>query len=116
MDNITLSCHAANANDVTWLYKDVKVLHYKKDGTIIPGKGYEGRVSLEKNCLTTGDHSLTITGVRKTDAGLYQCFVNDETIKGDPQACLLHVKGETGKSDSNLIFNLHHRVKYYMIY
>ncbi|XP_048008515.1 uncharacterized protein LOC125243156 isoform X2 [Megalobrama amblycephala] len=105
MDNITLSCHAANANDVTWLHKDEKVLHYKKDGTIIPGKGYEGRVSLEKNCLKTGDLSLTITGVCKTDAGLYQCFVNDETTKGDPQACLLHVKEKRSspgnQTDSN---------------
>ncbi|ROK87122.1 hypothetical protein DPX16_10262 [Anabarilius grahami] len=105
MDNITLSCHAANANDVTWLYNDEKVLHYTKDGTIIPGKGYEGRVSLEKNCLKTGDLSLTITGVHKTDAGLYRCFVHDETTKGYPHTYLLHVNEKRSspgdQTDSN---------------
>lgn len=104
MDNFTLTCHAANARDVTWLYNDTKALHYIEDGTINPGKGYEERVSLEKNCLKIGDLSLTITGVCKKDAGLYRCFVNDETTKGYPQAYLLHVNGKTRKSDSNLIF------------
>lgn len=106
MDNITLSCHAANANDVTWRHNGEIVLHYKKGGTIIPGKGYEGRVSLEKNCHKTGDHSLTITGVRKRDAGLYQCLLDDETTKGYPHTYLLHVNGKTGKVDFNLIFSL----------
>ncbi|XP_067256575.1 uncharacterized protein [Chanodichthys erythropterus] len=105
MDNITLRCYAASARDVTWLHNDAKVLHYKKGGTITPGKDYEGRVSLEKNCLTTGDHSLTITGVRKTDAGLYQCLLDDETTKGYPHTYLLHVKEKRSsprdQTDSN---------------
>lgn len=111
MDNITLDCHVGNANDVTWLHDNQRVLHYKKDGSINPGKGYEGRVSLEKNCFKTGDFSLTITGVRKTDAGIYRCFVDDEMTEGYPHTYYLsHVNGKTGKGDSNLIFNLHHMV------
>lgn len=112
MHNITLDCYAANVNDVTWLHKDEIVLHYKKDGTIIPGKGYERRVSLEKNCLKTGNLSLTITEVRKTDAGLYLCLTDDETTKGYPHTYLLHVNGKSGKVNLNLIFHLHHMVKF----
>ncbi|XP_077063223.1 uncharacterized protein LOC143715375 [Siphateles boraxobius] len=84
MDNITLNCHADNTKDATWLHNNERVLQYKKDGSKNPGKGYEGRVSLEKNCFKTGDFSLTIAGVRKTDAGIYRCFVDDEAIKGYP--------------------------------
>lgn len=112
MDNITLNCYAANARDVTWLHNDTKVLHYKKGGTITPGKAYEGRVSLEKNCFKTGDLSLTITGVCMKDAGLYRCFVDDETAKGYPHTYLLHVKGKTEKVDLNLFFHLHNMVKF----
>ncbi|XP_051721787.1 uncharacterized protein LOC127497396 isoform X2 [Ctenopharyngodon idella] len=105
MHNITLDCYAANVNDVTWLHKDEIVLHYKKDGTIIPGKGYERRVSLEKNCLKTGNLSLTITEVRKTDAGLYLCLTDDETTKGYPHTYLLHVNEKRSspgnQTDSN---------------
>lgn len=117
MDSITLACHADSANDVTWLHNGERVMHYKKDGSINPGKGYEGRVSLEKNCFKTGDFSLTITGVCKTDAGILRCFVDDGTAKGYPHAyALSHVNGKAGKGDSNLIFNLHHMVRHYIFY
>lgn len=106
MDNITLDCHVGNANDVTWLHDNQRVLHYKKDGSINPGKGYEGRVSLEKNCFKTGDFSLTITGVRKTDAGIYRCFVDDEMTEGYPHTYYLsHVNAKRSspedQTDSN---------------
>ncbi|KAK7147879.1 hypothetical protein R3I94_010416 [Phoxinus phoxinus] len=101
MDNITLDCHADNANDVTWLHNNERVLQYKKDGSINPGKGYEGRVSLEKNCFKTGDFSLTITGVRKTDAGIYRCFVDDGTTKGDPHTYDLSHVNEKRSSPGN---------------
>lgn len=111
MDKITLKCFAANANDVTWLHNYDRVLHHKKEGSVNPGTGYEGRVSLEKNCFKTGDLSLTITEVRKTDDGLYRCFVDDETTKGYPHAHRLHVNGKTGKGNLHLSFNLYHTVK-----
>lgn len=105
-DNITLTCHADSASDVTWLRNSERVMHYKKYGSINLGKAFEGRVSLEKNCFKTGNFSLTITGVRKTDAGIYRCFVDDETTKGYPHAYVLtDVNGKTGKGDSNLIFH-----------
>ncbi|XP_058602553.1 uncharacterized protein LOC131521636 [Onychostoma macrolepis] len=91
MDNITLSCYAHDAKDVTWLHNNKRVLHYKTDGSVNPGKGYEKRASLEKNCFKTGNFSLTITRVRKADAGIYRCFVDDETVKGNPHASVLHV-------------------------
>ncbi|KAI2655818.1 hypothetical protein H4Q32_024439 [Labeo rohita] len=90
-DNITLKCYAVNAKDVTWMHDNERVLHFKTDGSINPGKGYEGRASLAKDCFKTGDLSLTIAGVRIEDAGIYRCFVDDETVKGNPHACVLLV-------------------------
>ncbi|XP_016342575.1 uncharacterized protein LOC107689167 isoform X1 [Sinocyclocheilus anshuiensis] len=91
-NNITLNCYAHNAKDVKWLHNNESVLHYKINGSENPGKGYEGRVFLlEKNCFKTGDLSLTVTRVRKADAGIYRCFVDDETVKGNPHAYVLHV-------------------------
>ncbi|XP_016342354.1 uncharacterized protein LOC107688999 isoform X2 [Sinocyclocheilus anshuiensis] len=90
-DSITLNCYAHNTKDVTWLHNNKRVLHYKLDGSVNPGKGYEGRASLEKNGFKTGDFSLTIPNVSKADAGIYRCFVDDETAKGNPHAYLLHV-------------------------
>lgn len=60
-----------------------------------PGKGFERRDLLAKNYFKTGNFSLTITRVRKADAGLYRCFVDSETVKGNPQAYVLHVNGKT---------------------
>ncbi|XP_073703237.1 uncharacterized protein [Garra rufa] len=93
MDNITLNCNADNAKDVTWLHNNEMVLHSKMNGSMNLREGYEGRASLKKDCFKTGDLSLTITGVRKADAGIYRCFVDDETVKGDPHASVLDVNG-----------------------
>ncbi len=93
MDNITLNCYAHNAEDVTWLHNNGNVLLYKLGGSMNPGKGYEGRALLEKNCFKTGDLSLTIARVRKEHSGIYRCFVGDGTTKGYPHAYLLHVNG-----------------------
>lgn len=90
-DNITFSCYSRSAEDVTWLHNKETVLHYMMDGSVNPGKGYEGRASLEKTCFKTGDFSLTICNVRQADAGVYRCFVDDETIKGYPHAYELEV-------------------------
>lgn len=105
-DNITLKCYAVNAKDVTWMHDNERVLHFKTDGSINPGKGYEGRASLAKDCFKTGDLSLTIAGVRIEDAGIYRCFVDDETVKGNPHACVLLVNGKTGKSDCTVELNI----------
>lgn len=90
-DNITFSCYSLSPKDVTWLHNDERVVHYKKDGSVNHGKGYEGRASLEKNCFKSGDFSLTILNVSKADAGIYRCFEDDETAKGNPHAYVLHV-------------------------
>ncbi|KAK2903508.1 hypothetical protein Q8A67_008221 [Cirrhinus molitorella] len=91
MDNITLNCYAENAEDVTWLHNNKNVMHSKMDGSMNSSKDYEGRASLEKDWFKTGDLSLTITGVHKADAGTYRCFADDETVKGNPHAYVLHV-------------------------
>lgn len=90
-DSITLNCYAHSAKDVTWLHNNKRVLHYKMDRSMNPGKGFERRDLLAKNYFKTGNFSLTITRVRKADAGLYRCFVDSETVKGNPQAYVLHV-------------------------
>ncbi|XP_026084630.1 uncharacterized protein LOC113060049 isoform X2 [Carassius auratus] len=90
-DSITFSCYSRSAEDVTWLHNKETVLHYTMDGSVIPGKGYEGRASLEKTCFKTGNFSLTICNVRQADAGVYRCFLDDETIKGYPHAYELEV-------------------------
>ncbi|XP_039537245.1 uncharacterized protein LOC120485506 isoform X2 [Pimephales promelas] len=105
MDNITLDCYAVSPKDVTWLHNKERVLHY--NGSIYSGEGYKGRVSLEENCFKTGDFSLTITGVRETDAGIYRCFKDDETKEGYPHTTyhLAHVNGNRSspgdQTDSN---------------
>ncbi|XP_052435511.1 uncharacterized protein LOC127975449 isoform X2 [Carassius gibelio] len=90
-DNITLNCYALSAQDVTWLHDNERVLYYKMDGSVNPGKGFERRAMLANNCFKTGNFSLTITRVRKADAGLYRCFVDSETVKGNPHAYVLDV-------------------------
>lgn len=90
-DSITLKCYAADGKDVTWLHYDERVLHYKTGGSVNVSKGFERRASLEKDCFKTGSLSLTITSVHKADAGIYRCFVDDETVKGNSHAYLLQV-------------------------
>uniref|UniRef100_A0A8C1PMH9 Ig-like domain-containing protein n=1 Tax=Cyprinus carpio TaxID=7962 RepID=A0A8C1PMH9_CYPCA len=98
LGNVTLPCYAdtqSGGSDVTWLHYEQKALHYTAVGATIPGLGYEERVSLTEDGYRDGDVSLTITGVNQTDAGLYRCFVRDETDRGYPHAYMLHVIGKT---------------------
>ncbi|KAL1273555.1 hypothetical protein QQF64_026369 [Cirrhinus molitorella] len=104
MGNITLPCSGdtqRDVRDVTWLYNEQKVLHYTANGATKPGDGYEGRVSLTDDGFKDGDVSLTISGVRQTDAGIYRCFLNDETIEGDPHAYILHVIEKLNSTGGN---------------
>ncbi|XP_051577562.1 uncharacterized protein LOC127454414 [Myxocyprinus asiaticus] len=94
---ITLHCYANNAKDVTWMHDDKRVLHY----TISGSRDFESRVSVEEDCFKNADLSLTITGVCKTDAGLYRCFANDEAIKGYPHAYMLYVNGKQSSPGGN---------------
>ncbi|XP_052413776.1 uncharacterized protein LOC127958814 isoform X13 [Carassius gibelio] len=94
LGNVTLPCYAdtqSGVRDVTWLHNEQNALHYTTDRGSIPGLGYEERVSLTEDGFRDGDVSLTITGVHQTDAGLYRCFVQDETDRGYPHAYMLHV-------------------------
>ncbi|XP_042579247.1 uncharacterized protein LOC122137327 isoform X2 [Cyprinus carpio] len=97
LGNVTLPCYAdtqSGVSDVTWLHYEQKALHYTAVGATIPGLGYEERVSLTEDGYRDGDVSLTITGVHQTDAGLYRCFVRDETDRGYPHAYMLLVSEE----------------------
>ncbi len=98
LGNITLQCYAdtqSGVSDVTWLHNDQTALHYTVNGATNTGNGSEDRVSLTDDGFRDGDVSLTITDVQKRDAGLYRCFVHDETAKGYPHAYMLHVNGKT---------------------
>ncbi|KTF75761.1 hypothetical protein cypCar_00042538 [Cyprinus carpio] len=102
--NVTLPCYAdtqSGVSDVTWLHNEKKALYYTTKGAPIPGLGYEERVSLTEDGDRDGDVSLTITGVQQTDAGLYRCFVRDETAKGYPHAYMLHVIEKLTKAGGN---------------
>ncbi|XP_059405330.1 uncharacterized protein LOC132140559 isoform X5 [Carassius carassius] len=104
LGNVTLPCYAdtqSGVRDVTWLHNEQRALHYTTNRASIPGLGYEERVSLTEDGFRDGDVSLTITGVHQTDAGLYRCFVRDETDRGYPHAYMLHViKGITHSGNS----------------
>ncbi|XP_016395670.1 uncharacterized protein LOC107729602, partial [Sinocyclocheilus rhinocerous] len=94
LGNVTLPCYADTQSDVrdgTWLHNEQNALHYTTNRATNPGLGYEDRVSLTEDGFRDGDLSLTITEVQQTDAGLYRCFVRDETAKGYPHAYMLHV-------------------------
>ncbi|KAA0707963.1 hypothetical protein E1301_Tti023961 [Triplophysa tibetana] len=106
--NITLPCYAdtqTHVNDVTWLHNSIIILHYMKNGSTFPGEGYENRISLTEGGFKHGDLSLTLTSVQQTDAGLYRCFVQYESTKGDPHAYMIHVdmNGEHQKSNTDSI-------------
>ncbi|XP_052454685.1 uncharacterized protein LOC128014938 [Carassius gibelio] len=104
LENVTLPCYAdtqSDVRDVTWLHNEQKALHYTTDRGSIPGLGYEERVSLTEDGFRDGDVSLTITGVHQTDAGLYRCFVRDETAKGYPHAYMLHVIKKLIRAEGN---------------
>lgn len=98
-ENITLDCTALSDKDVTWLFNNGTALYYEKGGVITPGKGFEGRVSVEKDCFRTGNFSLTITDLHSTDEGVYRCFV-DQTTKGYPHTYKLDVDKKRDQTDS----------------
>lgn len=98
-ENITLDCTALSDKDVTWLFNNGTALYYEKGRVITPGKGFEGRVSVEKDCFRTGNFSLTITDLHSTDEGVYRCFV-DQTTKGYPHTYKLDVDKKRDQTDS----------------
>ncbi|XP_016325512.1 uncharacterized protein LOC107675627 [Sinocyclocheilus anshuiensis] len=104
LGNVTLPCYADTQSDVrdgTWLHNEQNALHYTTNGATNPGLGYEDRVSLTEDRFRDSDVSLTITEVQQTDAGLYRCFVRDETAKGYPHAYMLHVIEKLTKAGGN---------------
>lgn len=99
-EDVTLDCTALSDKDVTWLFNNGTALHYEKGGVITPGKGFEGRVSVEKDCFRTGNFSLTITDLHSTDEGVYRCFVDQDTTEGYPHTYKLHVNKKQDQTDS----------------
>ncbi|XP_016411678.1 uncharacterized protein LOC107743079 [Sinocyclocheilus rhinocerous] len=102
LGNVTLQCYAdtqCDVRDVTWLHNEQNVLHCTTNGATNPGIGYEDRVLLTEDGFRDGDVSLTITGVQKRDEGFYRCFVDEENIKGNPHAYMLHVSERSAGGD-----------------
>lgn len=46
-----------------------------------------------------GDLSLHISSAQQSDAGVYQCLINNEAQEGEPRAVLLKVKGKCTKGN-----------------
>ncbi|XP_073727942.1 uncharacterized protein [Misgurnus anguillicaudatus] len=99
--NITLMCLVRNAKDVTWIHNGKKILYHTDNGTTIIGEGYKGRVLLNDGCFEDGDCSLTLLDVREMDAGLYLCFADDESKKGEPHAYMLFVNADHSSPERN---------------
>ncbi|XP_073667830.1 uncharacterized protein [Paramisgurnus dabryanus] len=101
LSNFTLMCYVTNAKDVKWMHKETVVFYHAKNGTTSIDEGFKDRGSLNKGCFEDGNCSLTVFYVREVDAGLYRCFSDDESEKGDPHAYMLFVKEEHSSPEGN---------------
>ncbi|XP_062843014.1 uncharacterized protein LOC134301991 [Trichomycterus rosablanca] len=94
-ENVSLPCYGdtrRDAKDVKWKKNGQTVHQYThQDKPETPEKAPEGRFMLSKEGFLDGDLSLYITSVDQSDAGLYLCFIHDESRNGEPSAVLLHV-------------------------
>lgn len=90
-ENITLRCFGDTremAKNVLWMKGVKKVLEYTF------GKSHEapaGRFFMSNKSYQEGNLSLFIISTELSDAGLYRCFIHDESRDGDPRAVLLVV-------------------------
>lgn len=80
---VTVSCHlspeiSAAGMEIRW-FKETRCVCLYKNGQVIEGKGYEGRVSLFTQELETGNISLQLkeSTELELDLGHYLCQVTD---------------------------------------
>ncbi|KAG5282869.1 hypothetical protein AALO_G00035610 [Alosa alosa] len=79
-DDVTLPCHlspetSAVAMEIRW-FRRTDCIYLYKNGHVIEGRGYEGRVSVDPQQLQRGDVSLTLRGCTwGHDKGVYTCQV-----------------------------------------
>ncbi|XP_076120672.1 myelin-oligodendrocyte glycoprotein-like [Alosa pseudoharengus] len=79
-DDVTLRCHlspetSAVAMEIRW-FRRTDCIYLYKNGHVIEGRGYEGRVSVDPQQLQRGDVSLTLrTSGWGDDHGVYTCQV-----------------------------------------
>lgn len=91
-ENVTLPCYGdtrQDAKDVTWKKDGPIVVQQFAQNSLMNFK--ESRFILSEKCFQDGDLSLEIISVNRSDAGLYRCFLNDESREGEPSAVFLHV-------------------------
>ncbi|KAL4601689.1 hypothetical protein GN956_G25648 [Arapaima gigas] len=74
--------------DVRW-EKDGRDVLKLRSGSVLPGPGFKGRVTVFKDRIRHGDLSLVFNSTRASDSGTYRCFYNN---KGQPNAVVLSVK------------------------
>lgn len=101
LSNITLMCLLRNAKDVTWIHNGKKILHHTGNGAPRIDEEFKDRVLLNDGCIEDGDCSLTLLDVREMDAGLYLCFGDDESEKGEPHAYMLFMNEEHSSPEGN---------------
>lgn len=99
--NITLMCLLRNAKDVTWIHNGKKILHHTGNGAPRIDEEFKDRVLLNDGCIEDGDCSLTLLDVREMDAGLYLCFGDDESEKGEPHAYMLFMNADHSSPEGN---------------
>ena len=60
---------------ISW-FKESQCVYMYKDGHVMEGRGYQGRLTLDVQALERGDVSLTLRHYnRETDDGVYICQV-----------------------------------------
>ena len=77
--DVTLSCYlspktSAVAMTIRW-FKQTECIYLYKNGQVIEGRGYEGRVSLVTQELKGGNVSLRLRDFKESDDGVYICQV-----------------------------------------
>ncbi|XP_076118608.1 myelin-oligodendrocyte glycoprotein-like [Alosa pseudoharengus] len=78
-DDVTLCCHlspetSAVAMEIRW-FRWTGCIYLYRNGHVIEGRGYEGRVSVDPQQLQRGGVSLTLRSSRGDDRGVYTCQV-----------------------------------------
>ena len=77
--DVILPCHlspetSVSSMTVSW-FKESECIYLYKNGQVIEGRDYEGRLTLNIQDLQRGNVSLTLRDYRETDDGVYICQV-----------------------------------------
>lgn len=70
------------------------LLYTHENRSVTTEEATAGRFMMSVEGFLDGDLSLNISSVHQSDAGIYQCLINDETQEGEPRAVLLKVVGK----------------------